>query len=138
MRLLYGVICEHAGQDAHGRLDIHGVFHDLYAPGFPAKQDRMTLVLVMEWERDDHGRFNFQVDLLGPGGEKSLSLNGHTDVDARDEDEPPARTPLVMGLDEVIFPEPGPYRFLARVKGRDVEGPELNLLRTEPEREPAV
>lgn len=123
-----GVVCDDARTTPDGKLDVEGMFNDLYAPGFPAKQDRMVLVLVVEWDRDDHGRFQFRVDLNGPDGRPSLTVDGHTEVDRRPPDRPPARTRLIMPLEEVIFPRPGPYRFEARMKGRTFPGPTLHLV----------
>ena len=91
MQLLLSVLCEDAHPDPMGRLDIRGIFNELYAPGFPAKQDRMILVLVIEWERSDQGRFQFRADIVDPSGKPCLTVNGHTDVDPRDADRPPRR-----------------------------------------------
>lgn len=131
MELLLGLVCDHARTTAEGKLDVHGIFNDLYAPGFPAKQDRMVLVLAVEWDREDEGRYRFRVDLEGPGEKPSLTVDGHTDVDRRPPDRPPARTRLVMPLEEVIFPEPGRYRFRVRMKGRSFPGPCLHVMERE-------
>lgn len=138
MKLLLALVCDDARPDHDGKLDIHGVFNDLYAPGFPAKQDRMVLVLVVEWDRSDQGRYRFKVELRDPDGRPSLTVEGHTDVDPRPDDRPPARTRLVLPLEEVVFPKPGPYRFDIRVKGVELEGPSLYLVRTDPPPEPAA
>lgn len=128
MELVLGLVCDDARTTPDGKLDVRGVFNDLYAPGFPAKQDRMVLVLVIEWDRDDQGRFQFRVDLKGPEDRPSLTVDGHTEVDRRPPDRPPARTRLIMPLEDVIFPQAGPYRFEARMKGRTFPGPMLHLV----------
>jgi hypothetical protein len=130
MRLLLALLCDRASVTAEGKLDIHGAFNDLYAPGFPARQDHVVLVTVVEWAREDEGRFALRVDLIGPDGKPSLTVNGHTDVDRRPADRPPARTQLIMPLETVIFPVAGAYRFRIRVKGQEMEGPPLYLMRT--------
>lgn len=137
MELALALVCDDARTNEEGKLDVHGVFNDLYAPGFPAKQDRMVLVVVVEWDQVDHGRFSFKVDLLDPEGRPTLTVDGHTDVDERPPDRPPARTRLVMPLEDVVFPVPGPYRFRLRVKGRTMKGPAVHLVRAEPTSEPA-
>lgn len=136
MELVLALVCDEARAEPDGKLDVRGVFHDLFAPGFPAKQDRMVLVLVLEWDRGDQGRYQFSVDLLDPNGRPSLTVRGHSDVDARGGEGAPARTRLVMPLEEVVFPIPGPYRFRVRVKGREMDGPAVYLVRTEPASEP--
>ena len=138
MDLVLALVCDEARVDSEGKLHVQGAFNDLYAPGFPAKQERMVLVLVLEWDRADHGRYQFVVDLVGPGGTPSLTLRGHSDVDARSGDRPPARTRLLMPLENVVFPEPGPYRFKIRMKGRELEGPAVHVVRSEPASETAA
>lgn len=131
MQLLLAAVCDDAQLNTQGKLDVHGVFNDLYSPGFPAKQDRMVLVLVIEWDREDQGRYQFRVDLEGPDGKPSISLDGHSEVDPRPADRPPPRTRLVMPLEEVVFPQPGPYRFKVTMKGRELPGPSLYLVESD-------
>jgi hypothetical protein len=131
MQILLAVVCDDAKLNAKGKLDVHGIFNDLYAPGFPAKQERMTLVLVVEWDREDEGRYRFRVDLRDPDGESILSLDGHTDVDRRPADRPPPRTRLVMPLGEVIFPQPGAYDFRVTMKGQTFSGTSLYLVESD-------
>ena len=131
MQLLLALVCDDAGLNPEGKLDVHGVFNDLYAPGFPAKQERMVLVLVVEWDREDEGRFRFRVDLEDDTGKPTLSVEGYSDVDQRPADRPPPRTRLVMPLEEVIFPRPGAYTFQIRLKGRTLRGPDLYLVESD-------
>ena len=128
MHVQLALVCDDARMRPDGKMDVHGVFNDLAAPSFPAKQDRMVLVTTIEWDRDDEGRNAFRVDLLGPDGRPSLTVDGHTDVDARSPDRPPPRTRLILPLEEVVFPRPGKYRFEIRVKGRKLRGPSLFLM----------
>ena len=136
MNLLLAVMCEQAAMNPDGKLDIHGVITDLFAAGFPARQDQIVLAMVLEWDSGDHGRFAFQVDLLTPSGQPSVTLSGQTDVDARPFGRPPARTQLIMPLETLVFPTPGPYRLRVRVKGREVERPILYLAPSSPGRAP--
>ena len=128
MQLLMAVVCDEATVTPEGKLDIRGVFNDLYAPGLPAKQDRMVLVLVVEWDREDEGRYGFRVDLEDEFGKPSISVEGYTDVDKRPADRPPPRTRLVMPIEEAVFPRSGPYRFMLRIKGESFPGPSLYLV----------
>ena len=131
MRILASALCDRAAASADGKLDVHGIFHDLYASGFPARQDRMTLVLALEWDRSDSGRYTFRVDLRGPRGKSTLTVEGHSEVTPRPSDRPPPRTRLVMPLEDVVFPEPGRYDFRVTIKGRAMRGPVLYLITTE-------
>ncbi len=131
MRILAAAVCDHAAASPDGKLDVRGIFHDLYASGFPARQDRMTLVLSLEWDRSDSGRYTFRVDVRGPGGKPTLTVEGHSEVTPRPAGRPPPRTRLVMPLEDVVFPEPGRYDFRVTAKGRTMRGPVLYLIETE-------
>jgi hypothetical protein len=131
VELTLALVCDRARATEDGKLDVQGVFNDLFAPGFPAKQNRMMLVMGIEWDRADDGRYKFRVDLEDPTGRPTITLEGHTDVDKRGPDRPPARTRLIMPLENIVFPIPGAYRFMLRVKGSQLQGPTLHLFQSE-------
>ena len=131
MKLLVSAVCDEAREEADGKVTLQGVFHDLYAPGFPAKQDSMVLVLVLEWGREDHGRYDFKADLMDPNGKPTLSVQGQSEVEARPAERPPARTQIVMPMEGVIFPVPGEYVFQVSARGRKFRGPTLYLVETD-------
>jgi hypothetical protein len=128
MKLRFSALCEDARPTPDGKVDVHGVYHDLSAPGFPAQQDRLVLVLVIEWEREDHGRYIFKADLEEDGGDISLTVEGETEVHRPGPDQPPARSQLIMPMEGVIFPRPGQYTFRVKVKGETLEGPGIYLM----------
>jgi hypothetical protein len=123
LRVLYGLICEQAGERHDGRLDAHGIFHQLYAPGFPAKQDHMVFCVGIEWDAGETGRHEFRIDLTDPTGSPALTINGHTEVADRVPGEAPPQTRLVMPLEGVVFPAAGTYTFDLVVR----EGERLTL-----------
>jgi hypothetical protein len=120
--------CEHAQSRQDGRLDVHGVFHQLYAPGFPAKQDRMVLALAVEWDIEGEGRQEFRIDLLDPNGSPSLTISGHTDVTPPQAGDAPPQTRLILPMEEVIFPAAGTYFFELRVGEEAVRVAPLHLI----------
>jgi Family of unknown function (DUF6941) len=128
MHLRFSTVCDDARPTPQGKVDVHGVFHDLSAPGFPAKQDRLVLVLVIEWEREDHGRYLFKADLEDENGDISLTVEGETEVHMPAENQPPSRSQLIMPMEGVVFPHPGQYTFRVKVKGITLEGPGIYLL----------
>lgn len=111
MKLTTAALCEHARERTDGRLDLLGVFHDLNAPAFPAVQEHMTAVFVIEWSAEELGEQPLRADLLGPGGRKVLTIEGHTEVIASDAVGVPSQTRLVLPLEKVVFPSPGEYEF---------------------------
>jgi hypothetical protein len=128
VELILALVCDRAVANKEGKLDVFGVFNDLFAPGFPARQERMVFVATLEWDRADEGRFGFKVDLVDPTGRPVLTLDGHTDVDKRRPDQAPARTRLIMPLKDIVFVTPGPHRFMVRLKGKELRGPTLNIM----------
>jgi len=128
MIVLYAVVCEHAATREDGRLDIHGVFHQLYAPGFPAQQGRLVLALGLEWGSDERGRQEFRIDLLDPAESPVISISGHTDVADREGALGPPQTRLILPMDDVIFPAEGSYGFTLRLDGQTHSLTPLHLI----------
>ena len=133
MELRFSTICDAARSTPDGKLDIQGVYHDLAAPGFPARQDRIVLVIVIEWEREDHGRYLFKADLEDQEGNVSITVEGETEVHLPGPNHPPARSQLIMPLENIVFPKSGQYAFVIRVKGQTLQGPSLYLMETDEE-----
>jgi hypothetical protein len=128
VRVLYAFLCEHVQPTPDGRLDVHGIFHQLYAPGFPAKQDHMVLAIALEWDQEGEGRKDFSIDLLDPSRSPCLSITGHTDVSSRNPTEAPPQTRLILPMEEVPFPSEGTYLFELRLGDRSIELTPLHLI----------
>ncbi len=128
MHLRFSAVCDDARPTPDGKVDVHGVYHDLSAPGFPAQQDGLVLVLIIEWDRDDQGRHVFKADLEDDEGNISLTVRGETEVHRPAPDQPPSRSQLIMPMDRVVFPKAGQYTFRVKVKGKTLEGPGIYLM----------
>ena len=124
------LFCADAQAGLDGKLDIHGVFNELHAPDFPARQDQMVLVGIVEWQRDLQGQIPFTVDLVDSDGKAIFSIEGHTDVDARLPEQAPAKTHFILPLKNVMFPAPGQYRAQISINSCELAGPSMHLLRT--------
>jgi hypothetical protein len=130
MKVLYSLFCDHAHQRPDGRIDVHGVLHELYAPGFPA-QHALTLVLVVEWDADERGLIDFSIELLDPSRSPSISVTGQTEVSDEAARLRPARTPFVLPLEEVRFPAPGYYSVELETRGKRQAVTGLTLVKSE-------
>ncbi|HWV57565.1 MAG TPA: hypothetical protein VNZ57_08955 [Longimicrobiales bacterium] len=117
MELILALACDDARERADGKLDVLGIFNELHAPGFPAMQDRMTVVFIVEWARGEEGRQPLRVDLVDDRDQKVLTIQGHTEVTPYVEGRPPPQTRLVMPLERVIFPHAGRYTFKLTAAG---------------------
>ncbi|HEX7051557.1 MAG TPA: hypothetical protein VF188_15225 [Longimicrobiales bacterium] len=111
MELILACACDDARVRDDGKIDIRGIFNELYAPGFPAMQDRMTVVLMVEWGREQSGRIPLRADLVDDAGRAVFTIEGHTDVELRGDARAPAQTRLILPVEEVVFPHAGQYHF---------------------------
>jgi hypothetical protein len=132
MELILALTCDAATLRPDGKLDISGVFNELGAPGFPAAQDRMTVVFIIEWAAGEEGTQPLRADLIDEKDELILTIQGETEVEARRSDQPPPQTRVVLPLEKVVFPHAGRYRFRVRA-GREtrVASPLFVALRPE-------
>jgi hypothetical protein len=120
VKILYSLLCERASVGQEDRLDVVGVLHELYAPGFPARQQQLTLVATIEWEPEERGRIEFQVELYDPDGDLVGGVQGSTvvtEVEGLIGIQAAPRTRMVLPLDGVVFPVEGTYTFDLVVNG---------------------
>ncbi len=122
--------CQHADTNADGQLNLQGIFTELHAPGFPASQDRLTIAGIIEWDKQQQGKIPFEIHLVDQQGKSIFTIEGHSEVDARSEDQSPAKTQLLMPVEKIVFPEPGLYRAQCLIAGKKFSGPSLYLLRS--------
>jgi hypothetical protein len=122
---LSALICGDARMSHDGRLELSGVFNELFAPAFPATQARIVLVAMLVWDAGEQGRLQFTVDLVGPSKKSVFTIEGHTEVPERPSGAPPPKTQLVLPLHNVMFPVAGRYRFTFQVASHRTLGPSL-------------
>ena len=122
--------CEFAHTSADGKLELRGIYNELYASGFPARQDRLVLAGIVEWDRTDDGDHPFQIDLLDPTNAAIFTVDGHSQVDARPASRPPAKTHLILPLENLIFPQAGEFPIRITVKGEKIAGPSLYVMQS--------
>ena len=125
------LFCEDAVTRPDGKLDINGVFNELYAPGFPARQERVIIAGIIEWERSINGKQPFVIDLMDPDEKPIFTIDGYTDVDARRADQAPAKTHLILPLENLIFPSVGEYQLHMEILDQQFLGPSLYLIASE-------
>jgi hypothetical protein len=120
--------CEHAATRSDGKLTVEGIYNELYAPSFPAKQDQILLAGIIEWDRDIKGNQPFTIHLLDPEAKPIFTIEGHTEVDERPDERPPAKTHLIFPLENLIFTDPGQYQVRIDLLGQQISGPPLHLM----------
>jgi hypothetical protein len=116
MELKLAVACDEARERPDGKLDIIGVVNHLHAEGFPAMQEGLVVVFVVEWSAAEAGRQPLRADLVDEAERTVLTIQGHTDVPTRPATAPPVQTRLILPID-VVFPKEGRYHFHLRAGG---------------------
>jgi hypothetical protein len=111
VKVLYAIVCEAAQMRDDGRVDAHGIFHQLYAPGFPARQDDVTLAVTVEWEPHERGAVQFSIDLLDPARSPVMTIRGESEVRDFGALHGPPLTRLLLPMESVYFPAAGTYTF---------------------------
>ena len=125
------LFCNEAHTEPSGKLTISGIFNELYAPDFPAKQERVVLAGVIEWDRVCGGMTPFTINLLSPDEKSIFTIDGHSQVDRRPSSRPPAKSVLILPMENVVFGTPGEYRVETTVDGQNISGPSLHLMRSD-------
>jgi len=129
MELKLALCCDASRERDDGKLDLLGVFDELGAPGFPAIQERLTVVFVLEWNGDETGRQPLRADLVDDQAHRVLTIQGHADV-AGPRAGARRVTRLVMPLENVVFPHAGPYHFDLIAGGEQLRACSLHLRET--------
>lgn len=125
------LFCNQASVEPDGKLSLQGVLSELYAPAFPARQERLFLAGIIEWQRADEGKKEFLIHLKDPDGLAIFTIEGHTDVDSRPETRAPAVTQLVLPMEKLVFEAAGEYQVEIMIAGQQIDGPKLYLMKSE-------
>jgi hypothetical protein len=129
MNLVLAIACDSATVSPQGKLDVQGIYNELSAPDFPASQERLTVVLVLEWSAREAGEQPIRADLIGPDGEMVVTIQGHTEVELGPDNEIPPQTRIILPLDNVVFQKPGRHFFRVRAGTETVEALPLYVSR---------
>lgn len=129
MNLVLAIACDSATVSPAGKLDVQGIYNELSAPDFPAAQDQLTIVLVLEWSAREAGEQPIRADLISPTGEMVVTVQGHTDVELAPDNEIPPQTRMILPLDNVVFQVPGRYFFRIQAGEETVEALPLYVSR---------
>jgi hypothetical protein len=129
LKVLYAFVCEDGEERSDGRVDAHGIFSQLWAPSFPAMQQHMTVVVVVEWEPDEQGQsLPFAIEMMDPGNSPVLSITGHTEVGVQQPFQGPPKSQFIIPLDDVPFPAAGVYHFEVVVREERERVTSLHLI----------
>ena len=102
------VLCDAANVSREGKLNILGVFSDLWARQFPCTHPSLTLVVGLEATYTERGEHTVDLRLVDADGGELLKLDGQVNVQSPRPGRP-IFTQAILQLNNISFPKPGTY-----------------------------
>jgi hypothetical protein len=116
MKLNLFLAADYANITREGKLNVMGIFNDIYSPAFPARHAAMHLVATLGAELGEPGQTrNFTVKLLDEDGNQIFDLSGQIQIPKSEHGRKP-QVNLILGLKDIVFPKPGIYQFVLLVE----------------------
>ena len=125
MRTLLFLVADYANITREGKLNVMGIFNDIYSFNFPARHSSMHLIAKLGAELGEYGQTrDFTVKLLDEDGNHIMDVSGQIQMPKGERGRKP-EVNVILELKDVVFPKPGAYQFVIFVD-RDHKG-ELSL-----------
>lgn len=110
MKELLFLVADYANMTGDGKLNVMGIFEEIYSSNFPARHPSMHLVASLAAELGEYGQErNFTVKLLDEDGLQLLELGGTFQVPIGQRGRKP-QINMIFDLKDVVFPKPGIYQ----------------------------
>ena len=120
MTLDLALIADAATVDGSGKLNILGIFDHISAAEFPARHERMCMVLRFHANADEVGEHQVEVVIREPQGQEMARMSGSIELGPFVGPEG-THIPQILNVDGFIFPQPGLYVVDIEIDG-DIEG----------------
>ncbi len=115
------LLADAATLDAAGKLNLLGVFDRIQTASFPARHDRIAMVLRFQGVLAEAGVHELSIRLVGPEQEEMLSFTGELRfAPGPAEYGGSIRVPHLINLNGIVFPGPGRYVFDVTLDGEHV------------------
>lgn len=116
MKPLLFLAADYANITGDGKLNVMGVFNDIFSFNFPARHSSMHLVGKLGAELGEYGQTrNFTIKLLDEDGNQVMDISGQFEIPKGERGRKP-EVNLILELKDVIFPKPGIYQFVLLVE----------------------
>lgn len=116
MKLDLALVADAATVDGSGKLNILGIFDHISAQEFPARHERMCLVLRFTAASGEQGDRSVEVVIRDPQGEEMARLSGSIELTAFSGPDG-VRIPQILHMDGFVFPQPGVYAIDVEIDG---------------------
>lgn len=110
MKVGLAVLADYANVSVEGKLNIMGIFNQIYTPAVPVQHPQMHLVLQFEIDMAERGMSKvIEIKLLDEDGLQLASVSQTTQIP--EEIPISAQLPLIAALNGLQFPHFGSYAF---------------------------
>lgn len=125
MNLLLFLAADYANITREGKLNVMGIFNDIYSYHFPARHSSMHLIAKLGAELGEYGQSrNFTIKLFDEDGNQIFDVSGQFEIPKGERGRKP-EVNLILELKDIVFPKAGAYQFVLFID-RDQKG-ELSL-----------
>ena len=127
MQVRIAVLADFASISEGNKLNILGIFTNIFAKKTPAVQPQMQLVTMFEFDGTETGDRNLKIVLVDEDGGEIFSISGVMSI----ERGPAGRSTLlhqILNFNNMVFPKFGGYEFKILLDGNIVSNIPLNVL----------
>lgn len=131
MNVELAVVADYANIAEGGKLNVMGIFDQIYAPAFPSAHAYMVLAFRIRVEFDDqNAEHKVEIELLDEDGHRLGGGGGKLAVGAI---KPGERQSLsqILPFPGIVFPHAGEYSFTIRWDGNNVAKIPISLVQLE-------
>ena len=116
MKPLLFLAADYANITGDGKLNVMGIFNDIFSYSFPARHSSMHLVGKLGAELGEYGQVrDFTIKLLDEDGNQIMDMSGQFEIPRGEKGRKP-EVNLIFELKDVVFPKPGIYQFVLLVE----------------------
>lgn len=128
MDVRVAVLADFASISEGGKLNILGIFTNIFAESVPAVHHQMQLVTAFEFDSSEAGNKNIKIELVEEDGKDIFSMSGVIRVDR----DPNGRSTVInqmLNFNNMVFPKFGNYEFRVLLEGLTVCNIPLSVLK---------
>jgi hypothetical protein len=135
MELVLILLADYANVSREGKLNVMGIFDRLNATRFPAKHPEMHLIVKLRGELGERGGSRqLTIRLIDQDGNEIGSISRIFNIPEAEAGRPP-EVNFIIGLRDMVFPEPGTYEFVLLVDRERKAGVPIYVNQIEPSEE---
>ncbi len=115
MRVNLFLLADYANISEEKKLNVMGIFSEIYSAKFPARHSSMYVVLSMTPELGEFGETRqLSVRLYDPEGNELINMSAQVQLPMPMHGRKPTIN-AIYNLRDIFFPKPGPYQFVVLV-----------------------